>query len=58
MSSQCVKLPISAQGFPISDWFILKMLITHVTDLLKLASKMHPVKSKSETNLGEQALTL
>lgn len=58
MSSEYARLPISAQGFPISDWFLLTMLITHVTNVLKLASKMYPVKSNSEAKLGEQTLAL
>ena len=38
------------------DWPILEILLTHVIDVLKLASKMYPTESKSETEFGEQAL--
>ena len=49
-----VKAPMRAQGF--LDWPILEILLTHVIDVLKLASKMYPTESKSETEFGEQAL--
>ena len=45
MSSEYARLPISAQGFPISDWFLLTTLITHVTKVLKLASKCTLLKA-------------
>ena len=37
---------MSAQGFPSSDWFILEIFITHVTEVLKLASKMYLLADK------------
>ena len=36
-----------AQEFPSFDCLILEILMTHVTDEFKIASKMHPVKGKS-----------
>ena len=50
-----VEVPIPAQEFPNSDWSILVILIIHLKDVLKFASKMYIVESKSETKFGEQA---
>ena len=52
---QSVKVPIRAQEFPNSDWFILEILIIHFIDVLKFASKMYIVKIKSEAKFGKQA---
>ena len=52
---QYVKVPIPAQVFPNSDWSILEVLIIHLIDVLKFASKMYIVESKSEAKFGEQA---
>ena len=52
---QYVKVPISAQDFPNSDWSILEVLIIHLIEVLKFASKMYIVESKSEAKFGERA---
>ena len=52
---QYVKVPIPAQEFPNSDWSILEVLIIHLIDVLKFASKMYIVESKSEAKFGEWA---
>ena len=52
---QYVKVPIPAQVFPNSDWSILEVLIIHLIDVLKFASKMYIVESKSEAKFGERA---
>ena len=52
---QYVKVPIPAQEFLNSDWSILEILIIHLIDVLKFASKMYIIESKSEVKFGEQA---
>ena len=52
---QYVKVPIPAQDFPNSDWSILEVLIIHLIEVLKFASKMYIVESKSEAKFGERA---
>ena len=52
---QYVIVPISAQDFPNSDWSILEVLIIHLIEVLKFASKMYIVESKSEAKFGERA---
>ena len=52
---QYVTVPISAQDFPNSDWSILEVLIIHLIEVLKFASKMYIVESKSEAKFGERA---
>ena len=52
---QYVKVPIPAQEFPNSDWSILEVLIIHLIEVLKFASKMYIVESKSEAKFGERA---
>ena len=52
---QHVTVPISAQDFPNSDWSILEVLIIHLIEVLKFASKMYIVESKSEGKFGERA---
>ena len=51
---QYVEVPIPAQEFQNSDWSILVILIIHLIDVLKFASKMYIVESKSEIKFGEQ----
>ena len=52
---QYVKVLIPAQDFPNSDWSILEVLIIHLIEVLKFASKMYIVESKSEAKFGERA---
>ena len=52
---QYVEVPIPAQEFPNYDWSMLVILIIHLINVLKFASKMYIVESKSETKFGEQA---
>ena len=46
-----------AQGFLSFDSHIFNVLITHVTDVLKLVPKVYFIISKSEAKFGELALT-
>ena len=52
---QYVKVPIPAQDFPNSDWSVLEVLIIHLIEVLKFASKMYIVESKSDAKFGERA---
>ena len=46
-STLSVKVTMPSHWFSSSDWPMLQILLTHVTDMLKLALKMYPVKGKT-----------
>ena len=55
---QYLKVPISAQGFRDCDRFIIDVLLTRGTNVVKLATKMYAVKSESEAKVVEYDLVL
>ena len=42
-----VKVPAPAHRFLSCDWLILSIFLTHAGDVLKLASKMYPIKGET-----------
>ena len=49
----CVKVTMPAQRFSSSDWPLLQILITHMTDVLQLTPKMYPVNTMIAERFSE-----